>query len=288
MAAQESDASDGNPATTPSAGGGAARGAGPSRARLRAVPADGEAAPDPAEPALSVVLPIYQEEPVLDGTLTALVAFLEDLGRSFEIVGVDDGSRDRSLEILRRWAARDHRIRAEALPVNRGKGAAVRAGVLASRGRAVLFMDADLSTPLEEMHGFLGALDSGYDVVLGNRRAPGSNIERHQPWIRELLGKGFTFVTRHLLAPGVQDFTCGFKAFRREAAEQIFERSTLDGWAFDAELVVIASAKGYKLAQVPVRWRHDDDTKVRLLHAVFGSARELVVIFWRRLRGEYR
>ena len=239
-------------------------------------------------PGLSIVLPVYNEALVLERTLAALVPFLESLGRSFEVVCVDDGSRDRSLEILKAASAADARIRVETLPGNRGKGAAVRQGVLAARGAFVLFMDADLSTPLEETRGFLGALESGYDVAIGNRRAPGSKIRRRQPWLRETLGRGFTVLTRLLLAPGVHDFTCGFKAFRKEAAAEIFRRSTLDGWAFDAELVVIAQELGLKLVQLPVAWRHEDDTKVRLGSAVLGSLRELGTIFGRRMLGRYR
>lgn len=244
--------------------------------------------PEPPPPGLSLVLPIYNEELVLERSLATIVAFAERLGRSFELVCVDDGSRDQSAAILARAAQADLRIRALAHGKNQGKGAAVRTGMLAARGDLIVFMDADLSTPLEELHGFLGALEAGYDVVLGNRRSPGARIERRQPWLRETLGKGFTLLTQRLLAPGVQDFTCGFKGFRRPAAQAIFARSTLDGWAFDAELVVIAQVQGHRLVQVPVRWRHEDDTKVRLLSAVLGSAAELVQILLNRLRGKYR
>ncbi|MEM7306014.1 MAG: dolichyl-phosphate beta-glucosyltransferase [Planctomycetota bacterium] len=244
--------------------------------------------PPQESPGLSVVLPVYNEALVLEGTFRVLVPFLEGLGRTFEIVCVDDGSTDASAALLARSSAADGRIRLEALPENRGKGAAVRHGVLAARGDYVLFMDADLSTPLDETPGFLGALDSGYDVAIGNRRAPGSNIDRRQPWVRETLGKGFTMLTRTLLAPGVHDFTCGFKAFRAEAARGIFRRSTLDGWAFDAELVVIAQEQGRKLVQLPVTWRHEDDTKVRLGAAVFGSLRDLFRIWRLRIGGRYR
>ncbi len=239
-------------------------------------------------PALSVVLPVYNEALVLERTFATLVPFLEALDEDFEIVCVDDGSRDDSLAILRRLAEADPRIRTDALPSNRGKGAAVRRGMLQAEGERIVFMDADLSTPLEELKRFLGALDSDYEVVIGNRRAPGSRITRHQPWIRESLGKGFTTLTRLLLAPGVHDFTCGFKGFRRHAAREIFRRSILDGWAFDAELVVIAQELGYKLAQVPVQWANEEGTKVRLWRAILGSLWELLRIRWRRFRGAYR
>ncbi len=237
---------------------------------------------------LSVVLPVYDEAHALEATLAELVPRLERLGKSFEIVCVDDGSTDGSWEILKRLAAADERVRIDRLPENRGKGAAVRKGMLAAEGELVVFMDADLSTPLDEMAGFLGALESGYEVVIGNRRAPGSEITRHQPWIRETLGRGFTVLTRLLLAPGVHDFTCGFKGFHRDAARKIFARSSLNGWAFDAELVVIAHSLGLKLAQVPVAWHDEEGTKVRILQAVLGSLRELIVIGWKRIKGDYR
>jgi dolichyl-phosphate beta-glucosyltransferase len=239
-------------------------------------------------PELSIVLPVYNEAGCLARTFAELIPFLEGLGCSFEVVCADDGSRDASPAILAEHAERDQRIRVVTLPANRGKGAAVRAGMRAATGAKRVFFDADLSTPLAELPGFLGALDSGFDVAIGNRRAPGADIERHQPRLRELLGKGFTILTRLALAPGVHDFTCGFKAFDGDAAERIFERSTLDGWAFDAELVVIAQELSLRLAQLPVRWHHEDDTKVRLGAAVLGSLRELAVIVVRRARGRYR
>ncbi len=247
--------------------------------------------PLPERPGLSVVLPVYNEALVLERTFRELLPFLEQLeglSGDFEVVCVDDGSRDGSAQMLARAAAQDARVRVHTLPANRGKGAAVRAGVLEARGAAVLFMDADLSTPLQETRAFLASLAAGYDVAIGNRRAPGSEIRRRQPWLRQTLGKGFTLLARTLLAPGVGDFTCGFKAFRGEAAGAIFRRSTLDGWAFDAELIVIARAQGWRIVQLPVTWRHEDDTKVRLGAAVLSSLRDVGVIWLRRVRGRYR
>ena len=244
--------------------------------------------PSEAVPHVSFVVPVYNEEKVLEGSLDELRGFLEELStaagrdpRDWELLLVDDGSTDRSVELIEAWRAAcpDAPVRLERLARNQGKGAAVRHGMLAARGAYSFFLDADLSTPLDQTGAFLAALESGSDVVLGNRRVPGSRITRRQPLVRETLGKGFTILVNLFLAPGVHDFTCGFKGFRRDAAQAVFQRSTLNGWAFDAELVVIAQAQDLKLAQLPVSWHHEDDTKVRLLGAVVGSAIELVQIF---------
>ncbi len=239
-------------------------------------------------PALSVVIPIYNEEAILEETFAQLVAVLDDIVPSYEIVCVDDGSTDRSPNLLKELAESYAHVRIFFLPENRGKGAAVRRGMLEAIGDKQLFMDADLSTPLSEIERFLGALAAGHEVVIGNRHAPGAHITRHQPRIREVLGKGFTLLTRIFLAPGVNDFTCGFKGFQRDAAREIFKRSTQDGWAFDAELVLIAHLMDFRLAQLPVEWRHEEGTKVRILSAVFGSLKELFAIKWRQMRGGYK
>jgi glycosyltransferase involved in cell wall biosynthesis len=238
-------------------------------------------------PALSLVVPVYNEELVLERSLRELCSFAESLRMPFEIVCVDDGSHDRSAAILGAHAQRDPRVRVERHAHNRGKGAAVRTGMLAARGARVVFLDADLSTPLEQTPALLAALET-HDVALGNRRMDGAAVRRRQPWVRQTLGRGFTLLARVLLASRVSDYTCGFKAFRRDAAQRIFARSTLDGWAFDAELVAIAHAQRLSIAEVPVQWHHEDDSKVRVLHAIASSLRDLVVIAARRASGRYR
>lgn len=247
-------------------------------------------------PFLTFVVPVYNEERVLAQSLTTLTAFLRgfarDAGRDeldWQLLLVDDGSTDTSVALVEAFQSAHPELPVDLrkLPANRGKGAAVRDGMLHAAGAFVFFLDADLSTPLDETAGFVGALESGYDVVIGNRRVPGAEITRHQPRVRETLGKGFTLLVNLLLAPGVHDFTCGFKGFRNAAAQAVFRRSSLDGWAFDAELVVIAQVQKLKLAQLPVRWHHEDDTKVRLLAAVVGSLVEVAQISWRRWTGKY-
>ncbi|MFT5464709.1 MAG: dolichyl-phosphate beta-glucosyltransferase [Planctomycetota bacterium] len=244
--------------------------------------------PAPTDPVLSIVLPVYNEQKVLKNSLDVISGYIGSLELPFEIVAVDDGSSDESRRILDEHASEDPRLRVLALAQNQGKGAAVRHGVLESRGQLVFFMDADLSTPLTEIPSFLESLDQGFDVVLGNRRIAGSSITRRQPFLREALGKGFTTLTRTLVAPGITDFTCGFKAFTQDAAREVFSRSTLSGWAFDAELVAIAQEQGLRITQLPVSWAHEDDTKVALGSAVVRSLKEILMISFRRSRGDYR
>jgi dolichyl-phosphate beta-glucosyltransferase len=240
-----------------------------------------------AGPRLSVVVPVYNEARVLEASLARLHAFLRALGEEFEVVCVDDGSRDGSAEILVREEA-SSRVRAITHPENRGKGAAVRTGCLAARGERVVFMDADLSTELDSTRALLEALDAGADVALGSRRAPNATIAVRQPKLRELLGVAFSRLAAAAIDRDVRDFTCGFKGFRAAAARTIFERARIERWAFDAEVIAIARVHGLRIAQVPVRWQHQPDSKVRVARAAVGSFLDLCRIAAWRSAGRYR
>ena len=239
-------------------------------------------------PRLSFVLPIYNEAKNLERLFEVLVPCAESLGESFEMLCVDDGSRDDSLSMLKQVAATDERFRVEALPENRGKGAAVRHGMLAARGEKAIFMDADLSTDLKATGHLLAELENGSDVVLGSRHEASSRISRHQPFLRELLGKCFRKTSSWIFAPEIHDFTCGFKGFRTSAAREIFKRSRIDGWAFDLELVTIARDLGYRIAQIDVEWQHFGDSKVRVLSAAVTTLRDMGKVALGRALGRYR
>jgi dolichyl-phosphate beta-glucosyltransferase len=146
---------------------------------------------------------------------------------------------------------------------NRGKGHAVRVGVLAERGKRVLFSDADLSTPIEEVENLSARLHEGSEVAIGSRAVPGANLAVRQPWYRELAGRSFNLLAQRV-TPGLRDTQCGFKLFRRDAAHHIFSRMAEDGFGFDIEALHIAMRLGYRMSEVPVRWVHHEGSKVRL------------------------
>jgi glycosyltransferase involved in cell wall biosynthesis len=232
---------------------------------------------------LSIVVPVYNEAVRLEPNLRRVLAFLDARGLDAEVVCVDDGSTDGSGDILHALARVEPRLRVLSLPRNHGKGAAVRGGVLAARGEAVIFMDADLSTGLEAIDAALAALRDGAQMVLGSRRVPGARIVGAQPRWRDTLGQGFSRLAALLVDRDVPDFTCGFKAFSASAAQTLFSRARLDGWAFDAELVARARRLGLRIAMVPVEWHDEPGSKVRFPGALLGSLVDLVRIArWKR------
>ena len=239
--------------------------------------------PSQGPPQLSIVLPVYNEEAVLARSIERLLTTLR--GWRLELLVVDDGSRDASAEITRRWSQRDSRVQLVQLSRNKGKGAAVRAGLAAARGEWMLITDADLSADPACACGLLDALKSGADLVFGSRRAQGARLLNRQPRLREDLGRGFTALTNGLFGLGLGDLTCGFKALGRPTAEAFVKCTRVDGWAFDVEWAVCAQAQGLRLVEVPVRWAHQQDSKVHVVHAVLTSLVDLVRI-WRRRHGD--
>lgn len=187
--------------------------------------------------------------------------------RSFptELIIVDDGSSDDTAKVAEQAVA--GRLPRQVLrnATNQGKGYSVQRGILEATGRYVGFVDADMSTPISEANKLLETLEGGTDVAIGSRAVSGAMIEQHQPWWREKAGQLFGLFTRLVLLPGIYDSQCGFKFFTRTAAREIFARQKLSGWAFDAELLYLARCLGYTVAQVPVRWRNDPETKVKML-----------------------
>lgn len=235
-------------------------------------------------PTLSLVVPVYNEVGRFEATLPTIVEFATGATCAVELLIVDDGSEDETATVARRLLGRDGRVLVEP---HRGKGGAVKAGMLAARGRFRLFMDVDLATPLEFVLPCISRLEAGADVVIGSRRVAASTIERHQPMVRELLGRGYSRLSRSLSGVHVSDFTCGFKGFTSEAADAIFSRTRVSNWSFDTELLFVAAALGLRIDELPVRWRDDARTKVRLGRDIAGSLAGLMAMRLNRMAGRY-
>jgi len=237
-------------------------------------------------PRLSIVIPAYNEEHRIPQSLATILAWLSAQPWASELVVVDDGSRDRTVEVVRQQLnGFPHRLVGHER--NRGKGAAIRTGMLAATGEVVLFTDADLSTPIEEASRFLAAHAEGVPVVIGTRKAAGAQVLRHQSFVRERMGRVYTWLSSVLICPGVTDFTCGFKSFRRDACQAVFSRLLEPGWAYDTELLYLVRRLGYEVREVPVRWTNDESTRVNLLRDTVGSMAGLARIRYRSLSGAY-
>jgi glycosyltransferase involved in cell wall biosynthesis len=232
------------------------------------------AAPRPgaerAAPYITVVMPGYNEEARLPASLECVIEFLSKQPFSSEIIVVDDGSRDRTSDIVRRRIdfslSSNTAIRLVQHQRNRGKGAAIRTGMLQARGRYVFFMDADLATPPEDALRLLDRLEGGAPVAIGSRIQPdGSDMRASQPANRRFVGRLFTMMRQTTrVVPDIDDTQCPMKGFEHEAAGKIFREQRLSGWIFDAELLYIARSMGYRIVSVPVRWRHADGSRLRV------------------------
>lgn len=215
---------------------------------------------------LSVIVPAYNEADHIMMTIREIIAMCESRDLSFEIVVVDDGSRDRTLEVIRDASAKDLRIRALTNGINRGKGYSVRHGVVESRGAMVLFTDVDLSTPLYELDTLSAVISKGFDVAIGSRALAESKLTRKQPqyrvWLGRIANKAIQVIVPALR--GIKDTQCGFKLFKGDIARKIFPLQRIERWGFDFEILHIARKHGFKVAEVPVAWSHSGDSRLRL------------------------
>jgi dolichyl-phosphate beta-glucosyltransferase len=233
---------------------------------------------------LSVVIPAFNEARRLPRTLDRLRRWLTEAGYGHEIVVVDDGSTDGTAEAASESGG-EELVLLRHQP-NRGKGYAVRRGMLAARGRRRLMTDADLSTPIEELPRLMEEIDRGADVAIGSRAVEGAQIEIHQPAYREAMGRVFNQLVQLLLLPGLRDTQCGFKLFTAEAARRSFGACRLDGFSFDVEALYVARRLGLRIAEIPVVWRNDEASRVSLGGG--GAAFvDLVRIRLRAQRGGY-
>lgn len=238
----------------------------------------------PTDPDLAVIVPAFNEAPRIEATLGQLTDHLGSRPWSWEVRVVDDGSGDGTAEIVDACARAEPRVVLQREP-HRGKGGAVRAGFLASRAAYRFLCDADLSMPARDIDRFMPpALDA--DVAIGSREGAGAR-RVGEPGLRHLAGRGFNALVRLALVPGISDTQCGFKMFTGQAADAIFPHVTIDGWAFDLEVLYIARLRGLRVREIPIEWHYRDDSRVRLLSDSVGMVRELLRIRARARAGAY-
>jgi dolichyl-phosphate beta-glucosyltransferase len=229
---------------------------------------------------VSIVIPAYNEAHRLPSTLAALADWQKSCAWSVEIIIVVEPGTDRTREIATDAGARQPNLRVIANERHRGKGFAVRTGMLAANGEFIFYTDADLSVPLCEVDSFMTYFHGhpGADVLLGNRQHAKSRITLQQSWLRRHMGQAFNSILRRLAMTGVYDTQCGFKAFRRVAAQAIFGRQQIDGFAFDVEVLLLAQKLGFQIADLPVEWHNSPESKVRIVRDSLQMLRDAVRI----------
>lgn len=239
-----------------------------------------------ARPFLSIIIPAHNEAQRLPPSLEKIHAFLEGQPYTAEVVVVENGSSDDTLGVARSYMDRMPYIRVFS-EVERGKGLAVKRGMLEAEGAYRFLCDADLSMPIEQVNRFLPAQLDGCDVAIGSREVPGAQ-RYDEPAYRHLIGRIFNTMVRWLLLPGLQDTQCGFKCFTAQVAEDVFPLQTLGGMSFDAEVLFIARKMGYRIQEVPIDWYFNPDSRVRLVRDSMRMGFDLINIRWNALRGRYR
>ncbi len=231
---------------------------------------------------ISVVIPAYNEALRLGPSLQRVVTYLRERGESYEVLVVDDGSTDATADVAQKLAAEGVRVLRQ--EVNRGKGAVIKVGVLASRGREVLLMDADLSTPIEDLAKLRPHLAEA-PLVLGSRSVEGSEVAQRQPFYREMMGRTFNLIIRLLGVRGLRDTQCGFKLLAGDVARRLFAELTIERFAYDVELVWLARRHGYRVIEVGVRWSDAPSSKVNPLSDSLRMLWDVLALRWRALRG---
>lgn len=237
-----------------------------------------------SRPSVSIIIPVYNEVARL-ANLSIVAEFLGKLKKSSELIVVNDGSTDQTLAKLRRLR-RKHPFNLITYSQNRGKGYAIAQGMMAAHGKQCVFMDVDLSVPIESLDRLL-KVAAASDIVIGTRKTASAQVTRRQHPIREKLGMGYTWLTQAWLGVPVSDFTCGFKCFSKPAAMQIFSQVKLDRWGFDSEVLFLAQRQGWQITELPVTWQNDPRSKVKIPQDVLRSLRELWLIRWHQWRGRY-
>jgi glycosyltransferase involved in cell wall biosynthesis len=237
------------------------------------------------KPFLSIIIPAYNEAGRLPASLRRINAFLSTLPFEAEVLVVENGSTDGTFDVIQSMQDEIHGLKVRHEDT-RGKGWAVKQGMLAASGEYRFICDADLSMPIEEITRFLPPALDDIPIAIASREAPGA-VRYDEPTSRHLIGRVFNWLVRVLLLHGLQDTQCGFKCFRADVAEQVFPLVTISGWTFDVEALFIARRMGYPVVEVPIPWYYDANSKVRVGRDALQMGADLLRIRWNALRGRY-
>jgi len=237
------------------------------------------------KPFLSIIIPAYNEEKRLPKTLEQVIAFLQSQDYPAEVLVVENGSIDRTFSIAQAFSDAFPQVRVIKSSL-RGKGLAVQRGMLAAKGEYRFMCDADLSMPIQEVAHFLPPVASDYDIAIASREAPGA-VRYNEPYYRHFIGRGYNLLIRWLALPGLNDTQCGFKCFRGEVAEDLFNRLTLSGWSFDVEVLFIGRLRGYRIIELPIPWYYNPESKIRVFRDSFYMGRDLLTMRLNAWRGVY-
>jgi glycosyltransferase involved in cell wall biosynthesis len=238
-------------------------------------------------PRYSIVIPAYNEAARIEGALERVLGCVDRLGWDAEVLVVDDGSSDPTVDVVQHWMLTHPHLHLIKNLANRGKGYSVRNGLLQAAGDIVLFTDADLSAPIEEASLLFASIERGNDVAIGSRWLDKQKQTVHQPMYRRFFGRCFNWVTRKVIGLPFKDTQCGFKAFKREAAQVIFRLQTIERWGFDPEILFIARKLKYRIEEVPVTWGHDERSRISYLKDGMKMLEEMAEIRTNSLRGRY-
>lgn len=241
-----------------------------------------------SDPQYSIIIPAYNEEARIGRALSSVSGCIRKRGWDAEVLVVDDGSTDNTAALVQAWAGEHPEVRLIRNGENRGKGYSVRHGMLRAAGGIVMFTDADLSSPIEEAERLFAAIDAGADVAIGSRWLIGKRIVHKQPLYRRFFGRCFNALTRTIMRLPFADTQCGFKAFRREAAQLVFGLQRIERWGFDPEILFIGIMRGLRITEVPVTWGHDERSRISYLRDGMQMLIELVYVRWNAVTGRYR
>lgn len=238
-----------------------------------------------SQPLLSIIIPAHNEENRLPRSLEQVFAFLDAQGYASEVLVVENGSSDRTLEVAQSFAA-GHRSLRVLHEAGKGKGLAVRRGMLEARGQYRFMCDADLSMPIEEVSRFIPPTLKDFDIAIGSREVKGA-VRYNEPSYRHLGGRLINLIIRALMLPRLQDTQCGFKCFRDAAAMDLFSRQLMDGWSFDVEVLYLAEKAGYRMVEIPIDWYYRPESKVNAIRDALRMVGDIMRIRGNMRRGRY-